>query len=68
MAPNQQKGPSGAFPSSTILKTKTRATGHYKSPPYLPWRPWPSPSLPPTSTKYKVVTLVYSQTPGVWRL
>lgn len=68
MAPNQQKGPLRAFLSSTIMRTRAGATWRHKLPSYLSWRPWLSSSFPPISTKYKVITLVYSQTPGVWRL
>jgi hypothetical protein len=42
------------------MRTKAGATGRHNSPPYLPYRPWPSPSLSPVSTKGKAVTLVYS--------
>jgi hypothetical protein len=33
------------FPSSTFMRTKSGATRCHKSPPYLPWRPWPSPRI-----------------------
>jgi hypothetical protein len=41
------EGTFGGF--STTMRTKAGATGRYKAPPYLPWRPWPSPSLSPVS-------------------
>jgi hypothetical protein len=56
------------FPSLTIMRTKAAATGHHKLRLYLPWRPWQSLGLSPITIKYKVVTFIYSQMPGAWRL